>query len=222
MIQWQPLNSFSLIKISSPTPHQQPHFSAIGRHQAPLGATGQGPTAPLGATGRHQPKTKFQPVSALIFLRYLILFLSTNHLSIQISRCLNRHFFHVWAFQGFTHYLGEGESVMHKSIGFFYPCGYTIWILSDDEITTFEFIYVSNEFAPYPHQQPHFSATGRHWAPPAMKWSLTVGPRQKKFTGSDSAANSFSSSLHTGWLLVLVKWCTQTNVIVGHYTLPPP
>ncbi len=30
-------------------------------------------------------------------------------------------FFHVWALQSYTHYLGEGESVMHKGIGFFYP-----------------------------------------------------------------------------------------------------
>ncbi len=27
-----------------------------------------------------------------------------------------------------------------------------------------------------PHQQPHFSATERHWAPPAIIWPLTVGP----------------------------------------------
>ncbi len=69
---------------------------------------------------------------------------------------------------------------MHKSLGFFYRHRYT----SDVIIVILKFIYVNNKVSLLPHQQLHFSATGRHWAPLGTTshkmdshcWSLSTAP----------------------------------------------
>jgi hypothetical protein len=104
-----------------------------------------------------------------------------------------------WALKGYTHYLVEGESVMHKSIGFFNPYGY----MSDDKIASFVFIYVSNKFAPL---TPPTAALFRHWAPlgatsqkmDSHRWSLFVSATRSLPESPNSSRFSAGGGLDTG------------------------
>ncbi len=115
-------------------------------------------TVSPGATERHQPKKnlkrKIMLSSALDFLQYLILLLSTDHLFFWTD------IFHAWALQGYTRYLWDVESVLHEILGFFYQ----YWYMSDNIISPLNLFTSTINLRFYSHQQPHFSATGRHWA----------------------------------------------------------
>jgi hypothetical protein len=70
--------------------------------------------------------------------------LSTDHLFVWTD------IFHAWKLQGYTCYLWEGESVLHKSVGFFYRHRYT----PDNKIATHEINLRQQQiFSPTPHEQ---------------------------------------------------------------------
>ncbi len=146
-----------------------------------------------------------------LFLKCLIPFLTTDHLSAQPE----------WAFSMLGHFKdtlgigGEGEAVVHKSVGFFNPTQVYGWICLMMQFPSLHFFTSTTYLHPYPYQQPHFSTTDatshNKYSP---RWPLPTLP-QPLFSGQwQGAIDSPALSSKHKWKLNL-----NTLIFYKHFFL---
>ncbi len=152
--------------------------------------------APLGATGlfadrwsrfrhwappdkkKHQPNLYIHmfPLALCFFFFFDIWFCLFLFFIDHRSAEFERIFFHLCALYTWGN-LGEVETVVHKSVGFFYPCEYMVEYMCDAVIAALAFLYIICTPPPTNGRTfPPLGATEGHWAPPSIKLTLTVGP----------------------------------------------